>query len=135
MVGGPSMEEITRDAAVECCNWWMERMIAAEDGGKPVKPNTVKHHIGNMRTFYEVYFTNIGQGERLHPLRKIFVKDKSRTEAPAFEGAWVRKKILVSGLFYRLNNELRTIINILIETNCWTGEVVNLRPADIRVRH
>ena len=77
-------------------------MIVAEDGGKPVKLNTAKHHIGNMLTFYEVYFTDIGQGERLNPFWKIFVKGKSRTDAPAFEGAWVREKVLVPGLFYVL---------------------------------
>jgi len=133
VIGDLGMEEITREDAVEYRNWWVERMIAAEDGKKPVKPNTANRHIGNIRTLYEAYFIHIGQEERLNPFRKMFFKGESRTEVPAFEDEWVRESILVPGLFDEVRDELRIITYLLIETGCRTSEIVNLRPDDIRL--
>ena len=133
VVGDLHMSEITRDDALSYRNWWMEKMIARDDGTKPTKPNTANRHIGNMRTLYEAYFTHKGNEDRQNPFRKMFFKGESRVDVPPFEDDWVRSKVLVPGLFDDLRWELRCIIYVLIETGCRTSEICNLLPDDIKL--
>lgn len=131
LVGDIDMEEITREMATSYRSWWIERMVPGDEQLRPAKPNTANRHIGNMRRLYEDYFTHIGEEERLNPFRKMFFKDNQDTKIPSFENDWVRDRILVPNLFDELNDELRLMIYVLIETGARTSEICNLQPENI----
>jgi len=127
------MADITREIANSYRAWWIERMMPGGENSKPVKPNTVNRHIGNMRKLYQDYFTHIGDEDRLNPFRKMFFKDGEKTRVPPFEDTWVRKKVLVPGLFDGLNDDLRLMIYVLIETGARMSEICNILPENIHL--
>ena len=86
-----------------------------------------------MRKLYEDYYRHIGDEDRLNPFRKIFFKDEQQSRVPSFEDDFVRSKILVAGLFDGLNDQLRNMIYVLIETGARPSEICNLRPEQIRL--
>jgi len=131
--GDVDMEEITRDMANSYRAWWMERMMPGDEHLRPAKPNTANRHIGNMRKLYTDYFTFIGQEDRLNPFRKMFFKGDQETNVPSFEDKWVREKILTLNQFDDLNDELRLMIYVLIETGARTSEICNLLPENIHL--
>lgn len=134
VIGDVPMEDITREMATSYRSWWIERMLPGDEQDKPAKANTANRHIGNMRRLYEDYFTYIGQEERLNPFRKMFFKSTGEdSKVPPFEDDWVRSKVLQPGLFADLNDELRLMIYILIETGARTSEICNLRPENIHL--
>ena len=134
VVGDVPMEDITREMATSYRSWWIERMLPGDEQQKPVKANTANRHIGNMRRLYEDYFTYIGQEDRLNPFRKMFFKTTGEdAKVPPFEDDWVRSKVLAPGIFDDLNDELRLMIYILIETGARTSEICNLRPEHIHL--
>ena len=135
VVGDIDMEEITREMATSYRSWWIERMVPGDEQLRPAKPNTANRHIGNMRRLYEGYFTHIGEEERLNPFRKMFFKDNQDTKIPSFENDWVRDRILAPSLFDELNDELRLMIYVLIETGARTSEICNLQSENIRLDH
>lgn len=127
------LNEITREMALAYRSWWIERMIPGDGDTKPASPNTANRHIGNMRSLYDAYFTHIGSEERLNPFRKMFFKDDQETKVPPFQDEWVRDKILVPGMFDELNDDLRLMIYVLIETGARISEICNLMPEQIRL--
>jgi len=131
--GDVPMTEITRDLANSYRAWWIERMIPGDQDLRPASPNTANRHIGNMRKLYEDYFTFIGEEDRLNPFRKMFFKDDEKANVPSFEDQWVREKVLVPGLFDGLNDELRLMIYVLIETGARISEVCNILPENIHL--
>lgn len=134
VVGDVPMEDITREMATSYRSWWIERMLPGDEQQKPVKANTANRHIGNMRRLYEDYFTYIGQEDRLNPFRKMFFKTTGEdAKVPPFEDDWVRSKVLAPGIFDDLNDELRLMIYVLIETGARTSEICNLRPEHIHL--
>lgn len=134
VIGDVAMEDITREMATAYRSWWIERMLPGDEQDKPAKANTANRHIGNMRRLYEDYFTHIGEEERTNPFRKMFFKDTDQdSKVPPFENDWVRSKVLAPGLFADLNDELRLMIYILIETGARTSEICNLRPEQIHL--
>lgn len=133
VIGDLPLVDITRDHALKYQRWWKDRMISPSKGEKPVSPNTVNRHIGNMRVLYRSYFTHIGEEERPNPFRNLFFKAKSRAEVPAFDDAWVREKILRPGGLLGLKSELQLITYMLIETGCRPSELINLLPSDIHL--
>ena len=134
VVGDVPMENITREMATSYRSWWIERMLPGYEQQTPVKANTANRHIGKMRRLYEDYFTYIGQEDRLNPFRKMFFKTTGEdAKVPPFEDDWVRSKVLAPGIFDDLNDELRLMIYILIETGARTSEICNLRPEHIHL--
>jgi len=133
VVGDVSMRDITREMATSYRSWWIERMIPGDPDVKAAKPNTANRHIGNMRKLYEDYFTHIGEEERLNPFRKMFFKDDESSNVPSFQDDWVREKILVPNLFEGLNDDLRLMIYVLIETGARTSEICNILPENIHL--
>jgi len=133
VVGDVALVDITRKHALKFQSWWKDRIVSPAKGEKPVSPNTVNRHIGNMRLLYRSFFTHIGEEERQNPFRNIFFKAKSRTEVPGFDDNWVRTKILKPGMLIGLKWELQLITYILIETGCRPSEIINLLPTDIHL--
>lgn len=133
VVGDVTLDEITREMALSYRSWWIERMIPGEAGTKPTKANTVNRHIGNMRKLYEDYYRHIGEEDRPNPFRKMFFKDEQESKVPSFENAWVQTRILKPGMFDDLNDQLRLMVYILIETGARMSEICNLRPEQIRL--
>jgi len=132
-IGDVAMEDITRDMATSYRSWWIERMIPGDEQMKPTKPNTANRHIGNMRRLYEDYFTHVGEEERPNPFRKMFFKEDQESNVPSFENDWVRERVLSLGLFDDLNDELRLMIYVLIETGARTSEICNLQTENIHL--
>ena len=133
VVGDVSIGDITREMALSYRSWWIERMIPGDSEIKPAKANTANRHIGNMRKLYEDYYRHIGDEDRLNPFRKMFFKDEQQTRVPSFEDDFVRSKILIPGLFDGLNDQLKIMIYVLIETGARLSEICNLRPEQIRL--
>lgn len=133
VIGDVPFDEITRDMALSYRSWWIERMIPGENDKKPASPNTANRHIGNMRSLFDAYFTHIGSEERLNPFRKMFFKDDQEAKVPPFPDEWVRNRILVPGMFDELNDDLRLMIYVLIETGARISEICNLLPEQIRL--
>lgn len=127
------LNDITREMALAYRSWWIERMIPGDGDTKPASPNTANRHIGNMRSLYDAYFTHIGSEERWNPFRKMFFKDDQEAKVPPFPDDWVRDKILVHRMFDELNDDLRLMIYVLIETGVRISEICNLMPEQIRL--
>lgn len=132
-MGDLSLSDITRDTALEYRDWWMERMQPQNGTSKPVAPNTANRHIGNMRSLLERYFKHIGETDFENPFRDFYFSGKTETKRASFSDEWVRKRILVPGLFDGLRLELRVVIYLLIETGARLSELVNLQADDIRL--
>ena len=86
-----------------------------------------------MRTLYEQYYKYMGKHDVENPFRGFFFHGKTYNKRPPFEDDWVRRKILVPGLFDKMRLELRVIIYVLIETGARISEICNLKPEDIRL--
>jgi integrase len=127
------LSEIARDHALAYQRYWTERERNGTAGAKPVKPNTVNRHLGNIRLFYSAYYKHVGDETRQNPFRNLFFKAKSRTEVPAFGDDWVRDKILAPGALLGLRPELQLITYMLIETGCRPSEIINLASGDIHL--
>ena len=131
-MGDIPLADITREKAIAYRNWWKERMRGIGIA-KPVTPNTANRHIGNMRTLYEEYYKYMGKHDVENPFRGFFFHGKTYNKRPPFEDEWVRRKILVPGLFDKMRLELRVIVYVLIETGARISEICNLKPEDIRL--
>lgn len=133
-MGDLPIRDITREQALTYHRWWLKQMEPNKRSKKkPVSANTVNRHIGNMRTMYERYFQHIGEEERPNPFRKLYIKQKTEKEVPAFSTDWVRSKILAPGALSGMRPELQLIVYMLIETGCRPSEIINLQPEDIRI--
>lgn len=132
VVGDLPLRSITRQEALQYYNWWKDRLIPKK-GRKTLKANTANRDLGNVRKLYAEYFRHIGEESRENPFRNLSFKDKKKPEVPPFENDWVRKKILVPGLFIGLKGDAANIIYALIETGCRPGEIANLLEDDIHL--
>jgi len=130
-VGDMIMAEITREHALEYRNWWMDRIANGDEKGFQPTPYTANRHIGNLRTLYTSYFSYTGEEGRSNPFRKLSFKEDRKTTRPPFSDEWVRTKILVPGIFDGLNEQLKAILYILIETGARPSEICNLHPENI----
>jgi len=133
VMGDLDMEKITRKDALKYEDWWRNKIREGKSGKAGVKPNTANRHIGNIRGLYTSYFKHIGEEDRSNPFRNIHFTGSSKSSVAAFENAWVQRRILVPGLFNRLNDELKSIIYVLIETGARMSEICNLMPDDIHL--
>lgn len=132
-MGDLPLSEITRDVALEYRDWWVSRMQPQDANTKPIAPNTANRHIGNMRSLLKRYYKHIGETDFEDPFREFYFTGKTEAKRASFSDEWVRKRILVPGLFDGLRLELRVIIYLLIETGARLSEIVNLRKEDIRL--
>lgn len=133
VMGDVDMDSITRDQALAYEDWWRNRMRPGKDGKSGVKPNTANRHIGNIRGLYTSFFKYIGEEDRPNPFRNMHFTGATKSSVAAFENEWVRNRILVPGLFDRLNTELQSMIYVLIETGARMSEICNLMPDDIHL--
>jgi len=133
VMGDLEMDSITREQALAYEDWWRNRMKRGEDGKAGIKPNTANRHIGNIRGLYTAFFKYIGEEDRQNPFRNMHFTGTTRSSVAAFDDDWVKHRILVPGLFDRLNIELQSMIYVLIETGARMSEICNLTPADIHL--
>ena len=133
VMGDLDMDSITREQALAYEDWWRNRMKAGKDGKAGVKPNTANRHIGNIRGLYTSFFKYIGEEDRQNPFRNMHFTGTTKSSVAAFDDEWVRQRILVPGLFDRLNIELQSMIYVLIETGARMSEICNLLPDDIHL--
>ena len=133
VMGDVEMDSITREQALAYEDWWRNRMKADKDGKAGVKPNTANRHIGNIRGLYTSFFKYIGDEDRLNPFRNMHFTGITKSSVAAFKDEWVQHRILMPGLFDRLNVELQSMIYVLIETGARMSEICNLMPDDIHL--
>ena len=133
VMGDLDMDSITREQALAYEDWWRDRMKANKEGKAGVKPNTANRHIGNIRGLYTSFFKYIGDEDRQNPFRNMHFTGTTKSSVAAFDNEWVRHRILVPGLFDRLNTELQSMIYVLIETGARMSEICNLMPDDIHL--
>ena len=132
VVGDKPLADITRKDALAFHKWWGER-LRPKGGRKPLQANTANRDLGNLRQLVTAYFKYVGEEDRLNPFRNLAFRDASPAEVPPFDDAWVRARILVPGVFDRLNGQAALIVYALIETGCRPSEITNLMPDDIRL--
>ena len=134
-IGNLQMSDITREHALDYRNWWMERIANGDENEQCPTPYTANRHIGNMRSLYGDYFAYKGEEDRPNPFRKLSFKESrsSKKKRPPFDTNWIRDKILVPGLFMKVNDEARHILYTLVETGARPSEICNLRPENIRL--
>lgn len=133
VIGDIPFDKITREIAIEYRDWWLDKMKPEDPEQKPVKPNTVNRHIGNMKSLWDRYHAYIGQPEAANPFKGFFFKGKSGGKRLPFKNEWVREKILVPGVLDYIHHELLAAIYIGIETGARLSEIVCLEKADIRL--
>ena len=132
LFGDLPMDQITRKHGQDFYKWWGERVNPA-DGSKGLNPNSANRDIGNMRTLFKSYWVYQGDHNRPNPFKGLNYTENYYKDIPAFENDWVRKKILVPGLFEGLNEDARLIVYALIETGCRPSEIANLRSEHIKL--
>lgn len=133
-IGDIPMVEIKRKQALKYRDWWTARLTDGDDNGSKPTPYTANRHIGNMRSLHREYFEYKGEEDRPNPFRKIsFKEDKGKRKRPPFDTKYLQEKFLQPGLFDNLNEELRRIIFVLIETGARPSEICNLRPENIHL--
>ncbi len=135
VMGDLVMHEITRDDAKTYYKWWNDQVQPEDPDENPKSPKTANKHFGDIRDLYGKYFAYEGEEDRPNPFRNLSFKTKKgkKKNRPPFSDQWVRDKILVKGALDGLSPEIFLTICILIETGCRHGEVINLRPKDIRL--
>jgi len=133
LFGDIPMDEITRKQGQAFYQWWGER-INPEDDSKGLNPNSANRDIGNMRTLFKSYWAYQGEDTRSNPFKGLNYTENYYKDIPAFEDDWVRRKILIPGLFDSLNHEAKLIAYALIETGCRPSEVANLRQENIKLK-
>ena len=134
LIGDKPILSITRQQAQSYYNWWRER-LEPKEGQKALSGNTANRDIGNVRKLYAEYCKYIGEEDRQNPFRNLSFKDKNKADVPPFEDEWVRAKILIPGCLAGINEEARAIAYALIETGARPGEISNLMPEDIILKH
>jgi integrase len=132
LFGDLPMDQIMRKYGQDFYQWWGER-VNPSNGSKGLNPNSANRDIGNMRTLFKSYWVYQGDHNRTNPFKGLNYTENYYKDIPAFENDWVRKKILVPGLFDGLNRDARLIIYALIETGCRPSEIANLRSGHIKL--
>lgn len=129
------MNQISREDAQSYFKWWNDQVQPDDPDEKPKSPKTANKHFGDMRDLYGKYFAYMGDEDRPNPFRNLSFKTrKGRSKKrPPFSNDWVRNKILTTGAMDGLTPEIFLVVCILIETGCRHGEVINLRPEDIKL--
>ena len=131
------MTSISRSTATEYKKWWAERIKVGDENGSRPTPYTANRHMGNMRSLYREFFEFLGEDDRANPFRKLsFKEDKTaqkKKKRPPFSTDWVRTRMLIPGMFDRMNSEARNIMFTVIETGARPSEICNLRPENIRI--
>ncbi|MEO1662409.1 MAG: DUF6538 domain-containing protein [Pseudomonadota bacterium] len=130
LIGDKPLISITRQDAQDYYNWWRQR-LTPKPGQNPLSSNTANRDLGNARKLFSEYCKFIGEEDRPNPFRNLSFKDKLKSKVLPFEDDWVQKRILVPGVFDRLNNQAAHIVYALIETGCRPGEIANLQEEDI----
>lgn len=91
-----------------------------------------KRQLGNIRKFFDDYFTYVGIQNPVNPFSGLSFKDFS-VSRPPFSLEWIKNTILRPGALDGLNSEARHILLILIDTGARMGEICNLQPEDIHL--
>jgi len=137
-IGDIEMASISRATATEYKKWWAIRLKNGDEIGNRPTPYTANRHMGNMRTLYREFFEFLGEDDRPNPFRKLsFKEDKTeqkKKKRPPFSTDWVRSKILLPGMFDKMNAEARNIMFTVIETGARPSEICNLRPDNIHLK-
>lgn len=131
VIGDLPLSEITREKAIEYRDWWVAKMRPKDPEEKPVKPNTVNRHLGNMKSLWQRYHEFVGQPEIDNPFKGFFFKSTSKTKRLPFKDDWVQTNILTPSLFDDIHPELRAAIYLSIETGARLSEIVSLEKDDI----
>jgi len=134
-VGDIEFGKINRSIAQSYRKWWFERIQNGDNHGIKPTPYTANRHIGNMSSLYREFYSYVGDEDRANPFRRLrFKEDRAtKTKRPPFETDWIKNKILVPGLFQKVNIQARHILYTLIETGARPSEICNLRPENIRL--
>lgn len=134
VIGDLAMTDIEREHAQTYFAYWNSQITPEEEEVKPMSPKTAARHFGDMRVLYNAYFKYMGDEDRPNPFRNLNFKDKRNKDTrktPSFTNEWVRKTILVPGVFEDLTPEIVLAPLMIVETGCRPGEIINLRPQDI----
>jgi integrase len=133
--GDIAITDISREDAQDYFNWWNDQIAPNDPDVKPKSPKTAARHFGDMRDLYTKYFAYMGDEKRENPFRNLNFKTRKTKQRkyPPFSNAWVREKILVRQALEGLTPDLQLTAYMLIETGCRHGEIINLRPEDIRL--
>ncbi len=136
VIGDLAMTDITREHALSFYEYWNLAVSPEDPEAGAKQPKTADRHFGDIRRLYSDYFKYIGEEERPNPFRNLTFKERRNRgtrKYPPIPDKWVCEKILVPGWYGNLSEEIFLAPLMLIETGCRPGEIINLRPEDIRL--
>lgn len=126
-IGDKDVDDITRDDALTFYRYLNKFVIENERSS-----SWGKRQLGNVRKFFDDYFSYIGQADRTNPFTGLTFREFTISRPP-FSVEWITQKIFRIGALDSLNTEARHILFTLIDTGARMGEICNLGADDIHL--
>ena len=127
VVGDKSLEDVTRQDALEFRDWWTDRLEA--EGLTPDSPNKDLQNLSSV-------FQLVVDRRRLdleNPFKGLRFKDDEDRRPPPFERDWILSKIFPALL--DLKDDERAVMVLLAELGLRPSEACNLLAAHIHLDH
>ncbi|WP_321339672.1 DUF6538 domain-containing protein [uncultured Cohaesibacter sp.] len=122
------IEEISREMALDFRDWWLDRVL-----NEDMQPDTANKDIQHLNSIV----TRVSQALRLksiEPFKGLRLKPRQNERTPPYSNSFIMDRILEKNALESLSLEHRMILYMLIETGARPGEIVNLRPENIRLK-
>ena len=123
------INQITPEMALDFRDWWMDRVL-----NEGLQSDTANKDIGNLNAIV----TKVGNALRIKtesPFKGMRLKPGKGERTPPFSNEFVQSKILAEGAFDKLDEDQRLVLYMLIETGARPGEIINLAPENILIKH
>lgn len=126
-IGDKNINDVNRDDALAFYRYLNKHVMDKERSS-----SWGKRQLGNIRKFFDDYFSYQGQVDRVNPFSGLTFKDFTISRPP-FSVEWITQKIFRIGALDSLNTEARHILFTLIDTGARMGEICNLGADDIHL--
>ena len=126
-IGDKNINDVNRDDALAFYRYLNKHVMEKERSS-----SWGKRQLGNIKKFFDDYFSYQGQVDRVNPFSGLTFKDFTISRPP-FSVEWITQKIFRVGALDSLNTEARHILFTLIDTGARMGEICNLGADDIHL--
>ncbi|WP_417672392.1 DUF6538 domain-containing protein [Roseibium sp.] len=131
VVGDVPLLDITREQAVKFRDWWKIRIYQGDETGKRYSAGAGIKELGDMRQIWGSIAERQGHFER-NPFDRLTFKEEKRRKLP-YDRQWISGRWLTSDALSSMNDELRWILLMLIETGARPSEILRMPLDRIRV--
>ena len=130
VAGDKRLNEYNRGDAIKFKDHWQDRIL--HEGKSAGTANKQIGHLAKMfRHFAEVDQLPLGA----NPFDKLRItrKKSSRKKRPPFATEWIRDVILAPGALATTHEEIRDVIEMIVNTGARPGEILGADPEDYRL--